>query len=167
MMNASKDINFLIEYLQEKLPKIYPDINGWEEHLEKIRQNDPPYEVWESIQLSTINVVSGVNEQDDLMRKIVIAEHTPWKPIEPAGSTIKTMAPRIAPKRPGDLENWVFVWNYIKRQKWLVYYGSNAGKYYELLEKEKKQGHYNGPLYTAETIKKILRAGAAGELETS
>jgi len=71
---------------------------------------------------------------------------------------------RIAPKRPGHRDKWVIVWKYIELKRFRKM-GMPLDSMREAMEKDK--AFYHGPIFKVETMKKIIRAGEAGELETT
>lgn len=72
---------------------------------------------------------------------------------------------KYAPNRQADFNKWVTVWKKIK--PWMDKYGMQPAKLHDDLLHASRRGDYKGPLFETETIKKIIQAGEAGELETS
>ncbi len=71
---------------------------------------------------------------------------------------------RIAPNKEEDHRKWVAVW---KKIKGWADQGQTISEICAGLETAKKSKSYNGQVYGKDTIAKIIRAGKAGELETS
>jgi hypothetical protein len=82
------------------------------------------------------------------------------KAIPPQVKSVK----RLAPNRQADYYKWKLVWKNIK--EW-VEKGASIGEIHKGLERKSKDPFYKGPVYSKDTLRKIIRAGRAGELETS
>jgi hypothetical protein len=114
------------------------------------------------------DIFTAIREDIDRIfhRKVhIILEYLPEQSEESKQVKKTIRSKRIAPRRWGDLKKWIEVWKYCKAKGLTNIYKSNASGLYDRLKIEKKAQHYNGPLFSAETLKLILEAGFAGELE--
>lgn len=68
-----------------------------------------------------------------------------------------------APTRPADRQRWVEVWSKIK--PWVTKWHMNAAGVVEALEEEKRVGRYRGTIYSERTMRDLIKAGKAGELD--
>lgn len=81
-------------------------------------------------------------------------------------SNIKNMPrSRIAPKRKAEFDSWASTWNYINEKNYLKLYAKNPNSIAEQFSKDQNSGRHHIKPYSADTIREIIRAGEAGELD--